>query len=385
MPQLFLPDYRDHSSMVIAHRGQNYRFMSNMSRNDFPPSDRISKNPTASILKRLFAACRNIFWSALWLTSLGLTLLYPVRWLSGNSLELIRAISYVTPWLLISVLLMSIIAGLTRRRRLALALALPAVAIGVTFAPVFLPNRQTVPPPNSLFLKVMSFNLHYIKETSGVVEIVRQEEPDILLIQELHPDAVESLFDELQNLYAKQGLDVVDQVNTVIQTEIGFNQAILSRYPVKHISADFDKGRVQKVIIETPSGSIAVWNVHPLPPFLFPPEWHDHQISHLSADIAAMKGPLIVGGDFNATDQSITYQAISQYLLNAYQEAGQGLGFSYPAPPYTFMDLPLPKGPLWRIDHIFYSQDFIANNARIVTNGGGSDHFPIVAELSLVK
>jgi len=321
----------------------------------------------------------------MWLTSLGLALLYPIRWLSGDSLDLIRAVSYVTPWLIMVVLLMSIIAGLARRRWLALALALPAVAIGLTFVPLFLPNRQTVPPPNNLSLKLMSFNLHYIQETSGVVEIIDQEQPDILLLQEVHPAAAASLLAELRNLYPPPGVDVVDQVRSMDHDEIGFNQAVFSRFPVKHISAEFDKGRVQKVVIETPRASIAVWNVHPLPPFLFPPEWHDSQISLLAADIAATTGPLIVGGDFNATDQSATYQAISRHLQNAYQEAGQGLGFGYPAPPYTFMDLPLPKGPLWRIDHIFYSQDFAASSARTVKNGGGSDHFPLVAELSLRK
>ena len=321
----------------------------------------------------------------MWLTSLGLALLYPIRWLSGDSLEIVRAVSYVTPWLIVLVLLMAILASLARRKWLALALMIPAVAIGFNFVPLFLPNHQTAPPPNSLTLKVMSFNLHYIQETSGIVEIIYQEAADILLLQEVHPVAAESLLDELQNLYPQQGVDVVDQVGAVNQDEIGFNQAIFSRFPVKHISAEFDKGRAQKVIIETPRVSIAVWNVHPLPPFLFPPEWHDSQISSLAADIAATTGPLIVGGDFNATDQSATYQAISRHLQNAYQEAGQGLGFGYPAPPYTFMDLPLPQGPLWRIDHIFYSHDFTAHSAHTVTNGGGSDHYPLVAELFLVK
>ena len=321
----------------------------------------------------------------MWLTSLGLALLYPIRWLSGDSLALVRAVSYVTPWLILFVFLMSIVAGLARRMWLALALVIPAVAIGSTFVPLFLPNQQTVPSPNSLSLKVMSFNLHYIQETSGIVEIIDQEKPDILLLQEAHPAAIQSLLDELQDLYPQQGVDVVDQIGSVDQDEIGFNQAVFSRFPVMHISAEFDEGRAQKVVIETPIASIAVWNVHPLPPFLFPPAWHDRQISLLAADIAATMGPLIVGGDFNATDQSATYQAISRHLQNAYQEAGQGLGFGYPAPPYTFMDLPLPKGPLWRIDHIFYSQDFTANSARTVTSGGGSDHYPLLAKLSLVK
>jgi endonuclease/exonuclease/phosphatase (EEP) superfamily protein YafD len=165
----------------------------------------------------------------------------------------------------------------------------------------------------------------------------------------------------------------------------GFGQAIFSRYPLEQISVEFKKGRTQKVFIETPAGRIAVWNVHPIPPFLVPPQQYDAQISALAVDISKAKGPLIVAGDFNATDQSEAYRTINWYLKNAYWEAGQGFGFTYPAPPYTFMDTGFQTGPLWRIDHIFHSQDFLVTNAYTLKMSGGSDHFPIVAELSIVK
>src|SRR5262245_11582977 len=114
---------------------------------NLPLGDLMLKNPITSYPKRFFIACSNIFWSAMWLTSIGLTLLYPIRWLSGDTMDLVRAVSYVMPWLIIFSLIMSIIAGLTHRSRLALALAIPAVLIGFTFAPLFLPNHKTIPPP----------------------------------------------------------------------------------------------------------------------------------------------------------------------------------------------------------------------------------------------
>ena len=39
--------------------------------------------------------------------------------------------------------------------------------------------------------------------------------------------------------------------------------------------------------------------------------------------------------------------------------------------------------PVIRIDHIFYSNQFVALNTYVVNNSGGSDHFPVVAELYL--
>jgi endonuclease/exonuclease/phosphatase (EEP) superfamily protein YafD len=74
---------------------------------------------------------------------------------------------------------------------------------------------------------------------------------------------------------------------------------------------------------------------------------------------------------------------IDQYLDNAHWEAGWGFGFSFPS-----SDRPL-RGrfqipSLVRIDHIFYSDHFYVLNARTLPTAGGSDHLPVVAELSLV-
>ena len=79
------------------------------------------------------------------------------------------------------------------------------------------------------------------------------------------------------------------------------------------------------------------------------------------------------------------YQKFNQYLQDAYWETGWGFGFSYPASPYKFMEMPFPTGPLWRIDHVFHSQHFSVISARTLTNAGGSDHLPVVVELSIVK
>jgi endonuclease/exonuclease/phosphatase (EEP) superfamily protein YafD len=164
-----------------------------------------------------------------------------------------------------------------------------------------------------------------------------------------------------------------------------FGQATFSRYPIKLISVEYEKGRTQKMQIETPAGPIEIWNIHPIPPYLIPPEEYDAQISALAADISQTKGPLIVAGDLNATDQSEAYRLLNHYLQDAYWETGWGFGFGYPAPPYTLADMRLQTGPLWRIDYVFHNQHFIATSASTLTTSGGSDHFPIVVELSMVK
>jgi vancomycin resistance protein VanJ len=329
-----------------------------------------------SFLKKIFFVSRNVFWVILWLISLSLILLYPLRWLFGESLQPVRMVSYITPWILIFSVPMLIITGLTRRKWLLFLLAIPTLTIAFTFAPLFLPNPQATLPPNGFSLKIMSYNLHGIKKINGIFEVIRKEKPDILLIQEFSPALVSPSFHGLDNLYPELYMDRAPK---------DFGQAIFSRYPLKQVSTEFDKGRTQKILIETPAGQIAIWNVHPIPPYLIPPEQYDTQMSSLVGDIAKIKGPLIVAGDFNATDQSEAYRMVNNYLKDAYWEVGWGFGFSYPAPPYTFMDSRIQTGPLWRIDHIFHSQDFIATSAHTLSKSGGSDHFPIVAEFSMMK
>ena len=77
------------------------------------------------------------------------------------------------------------------------------------------------------------------------------------------------LDDALADLYPEGELQLA------YESRIG--QAIYSRYPLTPIEATVEKGRTQKVIADTPHGSIAVWNVHPYQPR--PWYWQYQQIS----------------------------------------------------------------------------------------------------------
>lgn len=336
----------------------------------------MTKAQSNSLFKKLTSAIHTISWGTLYLPSLCFLLLYPLRWIYGDSLDAVRMTSYIVPWFLIFFVPLFVISIVGHRKQLAFLTAIPILTIAFTFAPLFLPRFQTPPPPDSFTLKIMSYNMHSIKDVRGIAEVIRQEKPDILLIQEYSNRLFSPSFHGLDKLYPELYMEVASK---------DFRQATLSRYPIKLISAELEKGRTQKMQIELPTGTIEVWNVHPIPPFLIPPEEFDAQMYALAEDIPKVEGPLIVAGDMNATDQSEIYQKFNQYLQDAYWETGWGFGFSYPASPYKFMEMPFHTGPLWRIDHVFHSQHFSAISARTLTNAGGSDHLPVVVELSIVK
>jgi vancomycin resistance protein VanJ len=329
-----------------------------------------------SFKRTLQSAIRKTAWLFIWLISLGMLLFFLLHWLLGDSLKQLRAVTFVTPWLLVISLPLLALAWISRRKRLALVLIAASVLVTSTFVPLFLPGQRSVPPADNVSFTVMSFNLHGIDDISGIVEIIRQEKPDILLIQEYSPALVDPSFHGLDDLYPELYIDV---------TPSEYGQAIFSRFPLRQAGKSYQQGRAEKVVVETAAGPIAIWNVHPLPPLVLPTEYFDGEIAALVDAISQTKGPLIVAGDFNATDQSDAYRAVNRYLKNAHAEAGFGFGFTFPARPYTLTSLKIETGPMWRIDHIFHTPDLMILAAGTLSSAGGTDHLPVIATISVSK
>jgi len=315
------------------------------------------------------------FWVGLWIFGLGLLFCYFIRYLQGDHLFPVRINNYLMPWMLAVLVPGLIAAGLANHRWLAVTLLAPTIFICLTYAPLLLPCLRT--EHNDLTqLKVMSYNVwRKNKNMSVAAEVIRKEQPDILLLQELQLARVENLFDALVNLYPDSKLHFAYHKKML--------QAVISRYPLTQMVALPEKGQAQKVLIKTPHGPITVFNIHPSRR----KNWlrRHRQISALLAeDIATIVGPIILGGDFNTNDQTQTYRLVTQYLRNAHWEAGCGFGFTYPAPK-KIVKRGVPIPPLVRIDHIFYSDSFVPKRARTLKESGGSDHLPVVAEFFLEK
>ena len=343
----------------------------------------------------LLGIIRLIFWGSVWFLGLGLISLFLIRWLSGDSFYPVRLLFYVLPWLLALLIPALIGAALTRRKWLLLTLAFPTIVITVIFAPLFLPRTawpdldgggplkgggslgklsSEEAPPEGLSIKLVSQNMFYTSDIEAINTLLQQEQPDLLLLQEAHPNVEAISRASLANIYPNLYLDVVNR------TQAGFSAAVLSRYPIIWAEATYDKGRTQKVRVETPAGSIEIWNVHPFPPYIYDLERHDRHLIALAEDTLAVEGPLIVAGDFNITIQSARYRSFSRHFRNAHQQAGWGFGFTFPAWPHT-KGLPFAPGPLYRIDHILFNKYFVAHQAKTLPANGGSDHLPIAASL----
>lgn len=324
----------------------------------------------SQIATKILISLSVLFWAAVWGYGIGLLLAWVLRWWTGDQFMPVRMFNYLMPWCFLGLLAGIALALMSNRNLLALVLVVPSFLILAAYAPLLLSGQEK--PAAGFPLKVMTYNVW--RENSNVIEmakVIRNQNPDLILLQEIHQDKLRALIAELDDLY-------LNEPNVTF--EKGKLQAVISHFPVRQINTGNGKGRAQKVIISTPSGPITVLNIHPSRG-----RWqrkHREMSRLIAEEIVGEVNPLILGGDFNTTDQSQTYRLFEPMLKNAHWQAGWGFGFTYPSSNVKFLGK-LSVPPLVRIDHIFYSHHFVAGSASTLSDSGGSDHYPAIAELTL--
>lgn len=314
-------------------------------------------------------------WGPVWTVALFANAYFLVRFLSGDQFLWVRITNYFLPWTGLLVAGCFGVSVFFKKGRLSAALGIPLLLMGVIYAPL-LWNCRIDSPAGGRSIKVMSYNIWSNNlRMSACAGLILEENPDILLLQEIRPAQMSLLAPTLE----QKGWSIAYDSET--------QQAIVSRYTIGSSKAFFWKNRTQTAVLETPYGLITIVNVH-----AYKHGWqerHRQMQAVLDEDVIAVDGPLILGGDFNTNDQSETYRMIRQHLTGAHDAAGCGFGFTFPTTSrfFSFRRLgPLPKfpvPPLIRIDHIFHSAHFSTLSARTLKDSGGSDHRPVVAELCL--
>jgi endonuclease/exonuclease/phosphatase family metal-dependent hydrolase len=103
-------------------------------------------------------------------------------------------------------------------------------------------------------------------------------------------------------------------------------------------------------------------------------EARDLQAATLSKMIKESPYPVIVCGDFNDVPNSYTYFTVKGNLQDAFLKKGTGFGRSLAMVPVTSL----------RIDYILADKKFNVTQCNVI-EALYSDHYPIVADLNLVK
>lgn len=103
-------------------------------------------------------------------------------------------------------------------------------------------------------------------------------------------------------------------------------------------------------------------------------EKRDEQMREVESYVSGSKYPVIICGDFNETPFGYSYGKLKLSFKNAFEEAGQGLGFTLNRQPYFA-----------RIDQQFVSHDWHVESYKTISSVDFSDHFPVMAKYVLKK
>lgn len=225
-------------------------------------------------------------------------------------------------------------------------------------------------------MRVTTFNVRGFRDgRDRVVGVVREIEPDLLLLQETGSRRA------LRRFAIETGMCAVRDPWSPLRRRV--KNAVLVRDPWRPApgrSVRFTRARrwyprgalVTRVDRD---GHAPVWalSTH----LGLGGDERGRQADALLGLVASLGGgPVVVGGDLNATPEERVPARIRAALSDAWVDAGEGDGATFPAP-----------APHARIDYVFVSAALQVRAAYVGTpdSGDASDHLPVTAEVVLAQ
>jgi vancomycin resistance protein VanJ len=329
---------------------------------------------------------------ALWLLIQAGILLYGLgamgyllaRFAVGERWPWVALANNFVPWWALGGLVAAGVGLLARRRWLLVTVQVPIlIAFLVWYGPLLLPKDSVAQAGNGTHLTVATFNtLSFYSDPEQVRDVIADLDADVIGLQEVGPEHTALFERDLADQYPYQALYPELPVSGV---------ALLSRYPILEEEVfrplKWQSMMHLRAVLDVDGTRVTFYVAHPSPPYhvaspLHYDSWRrDTEIDILRQDyLVHERGPLLVVGDFNMTDQSNPYRDMDALLDDTFREVGWGLGFTFPDPSrFNLSVTPL----LIRIDYVWHDEHFTALDVSVGESSGGSDHRPVVAELVL--
>lgn len=338
------------------------------------------------------------------LFALALILSTLAGWIPPSKSAKISLLSYTYPFLLLAnIVWMTVWLCFSRREFL---VSLIAILLRYSFLPLFFQMGGTVDwvpadtvsenVPNTL--KLMTYNVHGFKgmdetmapdsATRIFCDLLRQEQPDVMTIQEFYVTNKSKWIDTLEAMGYRYHYGSKNRL---------YGVQILSKYPFDYVCSLKGTNKIYADVVKD-GVTVRVFCLH-LDSYQLSEAEKEQVTSLLRKDSISMSVieklrstalehekewqevlkdyvvdspyPLVVAGDYNDTPASYIYQQFSKYLKDAYTEQGCGFCTTYHG-----------MFPSYRIDHVFHSETLTALSYKRIKNDL-SDHYPVVVTLQL--
>lgn len=223
-------------------------------------------------------------------------------------------------------------------------------------------------PIRGATLDVLSFNVGAgVASHAQIVELLRREDADVVLVQELSADDERAFADDLLDVYPHRDLHGLGIEGL----------GIFSKFPiVEREWLRLEASRAyQRVVLDVRGERTTILNVHPgVVRLLVAPWTGDASDFARLASAATEAGTAMIGGDFNATENMDLCRPLAKAgMRDAFRDAGRGLGLTFPVFG-RYRGLPIP--PMARIDFVWHTAAYACREARVLDDAG-SDHFPL--------
>ena len=324
---------------------------------------------------------------------------YVLPFMAPKIFPFLSVLTLFLPMLLIFNFLFFVYWGIQMKRQVLLSTVV--LLLGITFISKFYKFSEGNSPAEDSDFKLLSYNVRLFnkfewsdKETVPIEisDFIKENDPDIIAIQEFS-SAKE--FD-----YSRYRFQHIVSRGDMIKT----GQAILSKFKIINQGEIIFPGSYNNVIyadILKGTDTIRIYSMH-LESIKISPdvtvinddvntidqqksermfkrisiafEAQQQQAESIREHKKSCKYPIIICGDMNNSAFSYVYRVIKGDLQDSFEEAGSGFGKTYD---FTYFPA--------RIDYIFADQTIQVKKFRSFPEIIDSDHFPIMATLSIKK
>jgi endonuclease/exonuclease/phosphatase family metal-dependent hydrolase len=283
------------------------------------------------------------------------------------------AVVGVTPLALLPAWPVAVVSGLRRHWVLGAVATAVVVCDVVWEGPILLPISRAPAPAHGaatwrLYDANVAQNNFHLSEIAHEIAVNR---PDIVTLEELTPQAVESLG-------ASHVLEAYHWRLVEARGGAG-GMGVWARIPLTGLHAWTSEGtqvEIQGWIAPPRQPRVRFDVVHVYAPIGIgePAEWRQ-QLAQVRDHLRAEPRPLVVAGDFNATADMGPFQEILHLgLSDAAVLAGKGWQMTWPRDQAWVL-------PYLRIDHVLISSELTVTGYHL-GDGEGSDHHPLIVDIA---